>query len=170
MSSDEMQNFSGTWEHEFYQLHQPSIVYRTSFSDDDQNKLLIPGDHLRTSTPNAAVNVSGPESGANPIINGKPLNKRRRSTAGTSSPTTFLNASITNFRALVQQHTSRSGGGNNGSTSTASRKGPITLCFDSSLSISSTVNHHHHHHHHEPNSFMPNISSTQAHHQNYYPF
>ncbi|EYU43652.1 hypothetical protein MIMGU_mgv1a018022mg, partial [Erythranthe guttata] len=58
-----------------------------------------------------------------------------RSKAGTSSPTTFLNASITNFRALVQQHTSRSGGGNNGSISN-SRKGPITLCFDSSSSIS----------------------------------
>ncbi|KAL7131338.1 hypothetical protein ABFS83_13G190700 [Erythranthe nasuta] len=165
MSSDEMQNYSGTWEHEYYgQLQQPAIVYRT-----DRNKLLIPAhDHVRTSTTNAAVNVSGPDTGANPIVIAKPINKRRRSTAGTSSPTTFLNASITNFRALVQQHTSRSGGGNNGSISN-SRKGPITLCFDSSSSTSTVNHHHHHHHHHQPNSFTPNISSTQAHQNYYYP-
>ncbi|CAI9760013.1 unnamed protein product [Fraxinus pennsylvanica] len=50
--------------------------------------------------------------------------KRRRSRASKLTPTTFLNAHITNFRALVQKHT--------GSSHT--EKGPITLCFGSSSS------------------------------------
>ncbi|KAL2473985.1 VQ motif-containing protein motif-containing protein 22-like [Forsythia ovata] len=48
--------------------------------------------------------------------------KRRRSRASKLTPTTFLNAHITNFRALVQKHTGCS----------HTEKGPITLCFGSS--------------------------------------
>ncbi|KAL2454288.1 vq domain-containing protein [Abeliophyllum distichum] len=57
--------------------------------------------------------------------------KRRRSRASKLTPTTFLNAHITNFRALVQKHTGCS----------HTDKGPITLCFGSSSSSSSIADH-----------------------------
>lgn len=50
--------------------------------------------------------------------------KQRRSRASRLTPTTYLNAHITNFRSLVQKHTGCS----------HTEKGPITLCFGSSSS------------------------------------
>lgn len=54
--------------------------------------------------------------------------KQRRSRASRLTPTTYLNAHITNFRSLVQKHTGCS----------HTEKGPITLCFGSSPSSSAT--------------------------------
>ncbi|KAG8385093.1 hypothetical protein BUALT_Bualt03G0005600 [Buddleja alternifolia] len=55
---------------------------------------------------------------------GKPKKRRSKGTQSQSAATTYLNASIKDFRALVQQHTGCQ-------VSTSTQKGPITLCFES---------------------------------------
>ncbi|KAL3523131.1 hypothetical protein ACH5RR_015965 [Cinchona calisaya] len=53
---------------------------------------------------------------------------RRRSRASRRTPTTLLNATIKNFRTLVQQYT----GSHSTTSASTSGKGPITLSFGSS--------------------------------------
>ncbi|KAI3455796.1 hypothetical protein Pfo_012459 [Paulownia fortunei] len=131
--NDQMQNYS-RWEQDYQQpVGELAMLYH-GFSDANvvstnfhSKNLLIQGEKTLTNA-NVAGNmytISSPEI-ANPITSpGKP--KRRRSKGTPSQSTTFLNASITNFRALVQQHTGCH-------TTPSVQKGPITLCFSSSSS------------------------------------
>lgn len=146
--SEQLQNYN-LWENDYYSSGEMGMVSQGFFETNDfstnlyaKNTPINPHDHHRNFPINAdviarnACVVSSPETATPGASPGKA--KRRRSKGGAaaaaSQSTTFLNASISNFRALVQQHT----GCHN--TTTSSPKGPITLCFGTP---SSTQEPHH---------------------------
>ncbi|XP_022893843.1 VQ motif-containing protein 22-like [Olea europaea var. sylvestris] len=95
-----------------------------STTDFDINETLFSPNYSAVLSSNSPEN---PSSSAGSDLKPKTSTvtpKRRRSRASKLTPTTFLNAHITNFRALVQKHTG----------SSHAEKGPITLCFGSSSS------------------------------------
>lgn len=99
-----------------------------STTDFDINETLFSPNYSAVLSSNSPEN---PSSSAGSDLKPKTSTvtpKRRRSRASKLTPTTFLNAHITNFRALVQKHTG----------SSHAEKGPITLCFGSSPSSSAT--------------------------------
>ncbi|KAL3616688.1 hypothetical protein CASFOL_039082 [Castilleja foliolosa] len=118
-----MQNLYSGWEQDNEMLYNndnkefsnPNLVYPSNFPGN--NSLTNYGDISGYSIPGPEI----PNQEEAMMDPGKP--KRRRAKNSTSTqPTTFLNASITDFRALVQQHTGCH-------TNMTGRKGPITLCF-----------------------------------------
>lgn len=124
--SQQLQDYS-LWEDDYFASVEMGMRSQAGFSDTNEpenffyakNVSIHPDDNNhRNDLPNAARNVSSPET-ANPAAKAK---RRRSKGAAGSQSTTFLNASISNFRALVQQHT----GCHNANSSP---KGPITLCF-----------------------------------------
>ncbi|KAL3520358.1 hypothetical protein ACH5RR_018507 [Cinchona calisaya] len=119
-----------------------SISYGTSFCDDlfpDFDSILTSDDnimsHDSTRTINAIPVFTPENSSAGNSNNLSPKatvakQVRRRSRASRRTPTTLLNASIKNFRTLVQQYT----GCHSATSDFKSGKGPITLSFGSSSS------------------------------------
>ncbi|KAG6395892.1 hypothetical protein SASPL_142025 [Salvia splendens] len=108
----QLQDFN-LWEQDYFASVEMEMLSK-GFPDSAPPENFF--DHkIVSNNPDAARSVSSQEA-ATP---GKA--KRRRANAAAQS-TTFLNASISNFRALVQQHT----GCHNANSSP---NGPITLCF-----------------------------------------
>ncbi|PIN17258.1 hypothetical protein CDL12_10080 [Handroanthus impetiginosus] len=139
--SDNLQNYSQIWgQDQYYHNLQPVghdqfATFYQDFSDANivstnfHSKNSVVQDETALTNTNVIANMNGAISSpeiANPTTSpGK--SKRWRSKGTSSKSTTFLNASVRNFRALVQQHTGCH-------TSNSSPKGPITLCFASSSS------------------------------------
>ncbi|KAH6764810.1 VQ motif-containing protein [Perilla frutescens var. hirtella] len=133
--SEQIHNYS-LWEQDYYSSGEMGMFNSQGFLDGNEFctnfyaknvPINLADDHQRAiNFPNAvdvARNVqhvvSSPETANSP---GKPKRRRSKGGAAAEQSTTFLNASISNFRALVQQHT----GCHN---TNSSPKGPITLCF-----------------------------------------
>ncbi|CAN4080389.1 unnamed protein product [Withania somnifera] len=114
----------------YYQQTHPHELYSDStiINTNTQNTT---GDHhqysINTISTENSSHISGNDheliSPKSSII--KPV--RRRSRASKKTPTTLLNVSITNFQALVQQHT-----GCHSSLVFKNQKGPMNLSFGSS--------------------------------------
>lgn len=128
---EEMPNYS-LWEVQDYyggmvtQALSGSNEAPTNYYGKNDFSINADENHATAQPADAARNVyhvaSSPEA-ANPAGSpGKAKRRRSKGGAAASQSTTFLNASISNFRALVQQHT----GCHNANSSP---KGPITLCF-----------------------------------------
>ncbi|GER33159.1 VQ motif-containing protein [Striga asiatica] len=121
--SDQIHNYS-EWEQYLYQgfpLDDHTNLYNTTTNYNEvplvSNQIVAGNNSTFYASEMANLQVSSP---------GKAKRARRAKNSQSAHPTTFLNASITNFRALVQQHT----GCHTNEHSTP--KGPITLCFASS--------------------------------------
>ncbi|CAI9773376.1 unnamed protein product [Fraxinus pennsylvanica] len=98
-----------------------TMVSTTNF---DINENLFNPDYSVVVTSNSPENSSSTAGSDLKTKTSPGTPKRRRSRASRLTPTTYLNAHITNFRSLVQKHTGCS----------HTQRGPITLCFGSSSS------------------------------------
>lgn len=111
--SQQLQDFN-LWEQDYFASVEMEMFSDQGFPDSAPPENFF-DDKVVPINPDAARSaVSAP---------GKVAKRRRAKAADAAAQsTTFLNASISNFRALVQQHT----GCHNANSSP---KGPITLCF-----------------------------------------
>ncbi|KAG6398177.1 hypothetical protein SASPL_139632 [Salvia splendens] len=114
--SQQLQDFN-LWEQDYFASVDMEMLSQ-GFPDSAPPENFF-DDKIFSINPDAARSVSSPEAAATP---GKVKRRRAKAADAAAQSTTFLNASISNFRALVQQHT----GCHNASSSP---KGPITLCF-----------------------------------------
>ncbi|CAA0823814.1 VQ motif-containing protein [Striga hermonthica] len=127
--SDQIHNYSTEWEQYLYQGFPHDHDDHTNFYNTTTNYNEVPfvsSQIVRGNNSTLLYASSSPEI-ANPVTSpGKQKRARRAKNSQSAHPTTFLNASITNFRALVQQHTGCH------TNEHSAPKGPITLCFASS--------------------------------------
>ncbi|KAL1538477.1 hypothetical protein AAHA92_27221 [Salvia divinorum] len=120
--SQQLQEFN-LWEQDYFASVEMGMLSVQGFPDsaapppvnffDDNIATINIGDQ-----PEAARSVASPEAAST----GKAKRRRGKAADAAAQSTTFLNASISNFRALVQQHTGCH-------KANSSPKGPITLCF-----------------------------------------
>ncbi|XP_047963149.1 uncharacterized protein LOC125207727 [Salvia hispanica] len=128
--SQQLQDFN-LWEQDYFATVEMEMLSQ-GFPDSAPPESFF-DDKIVSINPDAARGVSSPEAAA--AAPGKAKRRRARAADAAAQSTTFLNASISNFRALVQQHT----GCHNANSSP---KGPITLCF------AAPANHEARHRHH----------------------
>lgn len=150
MSDEMIPSPTSQWDYQMpYYHHQTSSEFTLPFySETDTesriNQALLRDDHIMLTHQSVATGqtIPSPEIGSsssscpgNPSVgesrspkNGVAKPVRRRSRASKKAPTTLLNASLTNFRSLVQEYT-----GCHSSSSHSSilrnQRGPITLSF-----------------------------------------
>lgn len=99
--------------------HQLDSTIMTTTSPPNYMTATYPSSHHD----NQYSNLSPDNSGGDPKSASKPV--RRRSRASKKTPTTLVNASISNFRAVVQQYTGCH------TCPITNQKGPINLSFGS---------------------------------------
>lgn len=113
--------------------HQLDSTIMTTTSPPNYMTTTHQSSHVTSSHDNQYSNLSPDNSSGDPKTSSTSKPVRRRSRASKKTPTTLVNASISNFRAVVQQYTGCH------TCPIKNQKGPINLSFGSQADESSSI-------------------------------